>query len=348
MEQELAHSLSGQLRHRFGHTLMQPRSVVAQAEDGTFFVTAGIQLWRDWALSAHAPAAGRVGLQWCVRTNRPESAGMSGILTSFTMLTHVSRGPMEREAFFEGLLESFGAVGLDPGRLAFLTREDEAGRGGDDFSVKALTRLGVPRSRLGLVARRYAAPFPDGPFGPNVFVLAENGPECGIQCAPTCTCGRWFHFWNCEFLDYLHTHDRTAAPAETPLVDSAGSSERLAAAVRGESDTYLLPAMRSLHAEVTAVCQVPADLAPASAKRLLRRITDRQNRGVAARRGRRPGSQAPWARTAAADETGVRGPSAARCVTMPAGRPGRRGRRGAPPLERLPAARRDGAGPGAR
>ncbi|RPE39970.1 tRNA synthetase class II (A) [Streptomyces sp. Ag109_O5-1] len=274
MEHHLADELVDQLGRRFGHHRVEPRSVVAPADESTLFVSAGIQLWRDWALSGHPGRTGRVGLQWCVRTNRTDVPARRGVSTSFAMVSHVSRGAVERERYFEGLFEAFHAVGLPPDRLAFIASADESGGLSDTSSVDALTRMGFPERRIGSTARRFAAPLTGGPFGPNLLVLADNGTPCGPGCTSTCPCGRWFHFWNCEFLDFRVEGPGAAAGAQEPLVDSAGGAERLAAAVLGLSDIYELPTLRSLYAQVVAVCEGDRDHDAETAEGLLRQVAD--------------------------------------------------------------------------
>ncbi|MFG2133978.1 alanine--tRNA ligase-related protein [Streptomyces sp. NPDC048751] len=274
MEHQLADELVDQLGRRFGHRRVEPRSVVAPADESTLFVSAGIQLWRDWALSDRSGWEGRVGLQWCVRTNRTETPARPGVFTSFAMVSHVSRGPVERERYFEGLFGAFQAVGLASDRLAFIASTDESGRLRDTASVDALTRMGFPAQRIGSAARRFAAPLAGGPFGPNLLVLADNGVPCGPGCSSTCSCGRWFHFWNCEFLDLSQEGPGPAASAQDPLVDSAGGADRLAAAVLGLSDIYQLPTLRSLYAQVVAVCEGDRSHDAATAQGLLRQVAD--------------------------------------------------------------------------
>ncbi|MFG3225333.1 alanine--tRNA ligase-related protein [Kitasatospora sp. NPDC048194] len=278
MEQHLAHRLMDQLARRGGLHRVPPAEVIAPSGDSTLFVSAGIQPWREWALSGRPERAGRVGLQWCVRTNRLEAAGAGGIQTAFAMVSDVRRGRIERIRYFEELLTAFQAIGLDPRRLGFLTARDSAGRPLDDATHRALTRLGIPADRLATRPHRMSAPFPGGPFGPNVFVLVDHGSAqvphrgCTPGCTPDCTCGRWFHFWNCEFLDLQLDGAGRHEPADRPLVDSAGGSERLACAVLGRPDAYTLPALASVHAHVTTMAR--GDTAGTDTAALLRRVTD--------------------------------------------------------------------------
>ena len=220
---------------RAGYEFRPHGSVRAPDWDTTLFVSGGIQNWRSWVLGSHAAGAGRVGAQWCVRANRLDDIGTSMALTSFCMISAVRLGARSRRETLEELMAALEECGIPLSRLAFITTAPAAGRLSDEESADTLAAMGVSSDRIAARAHRWAQPFrPCGPTGPNLFVLAEIGPPCSARCSPLCRCGRFLHFWNCEFLDYARLPDGTLQRAPRPVADSAGSLEWLACAVAGE------------------------------------------------------------------------------------------------------------------
>ncbi|MFY1638114.1 alanine--tRNA ligase-related protein [Solwaraspora sp. WMMB335] len=230
-------------------------SAVAETDGSTLFVSGGIQAWRRW-IGEPGPAA-RAGLQWCVRMNRLADAGRSGFVTSFCMLTAARRGAVPRHEVLADLFTALGLIGVDVARTAFVIPALDD-RCGDPLASEALAKLGVDADRIGYAPRRWAAPFgADGPSGPNLFVLLDRtGHGCGPGCAPGCGCGRYLHFWNCEFLDHRGGTDDGAGRIGAPVVDSAGGLERLWSAVTGE-DMFAGPLLRPVLSALAA--HLPGD-----------------------------------------------------------------------------------------
>jgi alanyl-tRNA synthetase len=173
------------------------------------------------------------------------------------MLTAARRGPASRYDVLAELFDAFDRIGLDVDRLAFVVPVDGI-HPGDPAAAEALNRLGVADDRLAYAPRRWAAPFgQEGPTGPNLFVLTDRtAVPCGDSCGPSCGCGRYLHFWNCEFLGGSPASAGTTAMQS--IVDSAGGLERLWSAATGQ-DMHAGPLLRSITA--TTSRYVPADAA---------------------------------------------------------------------------------------
>lgn len=237
-----------------GFVELPPTPVTTRQLQGTLFVTAGIQNWRDWVLAADGGPGARIGHQWCVRTNRLTAVGESSFLTSFCMVSMVRRGVVSRTAVYEHLLTVLSEAGLPTEKLAFVVPQESAEGPGDPRTLRALAALGIRSSRVAQRPRRDADPFRGvGPFGPNTFVLAEVGDPCSAFCSPVCTCGRYLHFFNCEFLDHERDVSGRTQPARIPVVDCAGSVERLACAISGVTDIYEVTPLRTTVAAIDAL-----------------------------------------------------------------------------------------------
>lgn len=219
---------------RLGYARQPPRPVRAPDGDTTLFVSGGIQNWRGWVTETGRAGQARTGAQWCVRTNRLADVGTSPVLTSFCMLSAVRLGPVDRVEVLSQVLTVLGVWGIPADRLAFIVTTGSADRPGDERSFDALRALGIAADRIAGRPRRWAQPFrPDGVTGPNLFVLLDRGPPCSPECSPRCRCGRFLHFFNCEFLDYRPAPGGGVIPAPLPVTDLAGSLEWLGLALTG-------------------------------------------------------------------------------------------------------------------
>ena len=237
-----------------GYVLHEEVSVIPPGDDTTLFTTAGIQPWRNWVLDAmrsnSRDEVGRVSAQWCVRTNSLRMIGKSNYITSFRMLSAVAQGRTRIEVLSRMLEFVVDGCGLSFDRLAFVVSGEYRNLPADWASRSALIdELSVARSRIAERPRKWAAPFkPDGPTGPELLVLFDlTGTACGDQCGPLCTCGRYVHFWNLEFLDYRQLPNNEIGRAWTSFAESAGSMEWLASIMSGGGDVFKAAPFRELY-----------------------------------------------------------------------------------------------------
>jgi alanyl-tRNA synthetase len=225
-----------------GHVLYEGGHVIPPGDDSTLYAAAGIQHWRRWVLEAVPDGdRGRVGPQWCVRMNSVERVGRTNFLTSFCMLSCLTRGALEREQALERMFEVFvNRWGLPFDDLAFVATGGGPLAPEDTASLKALERLGVRQSNYAARPRKWACPFkPYGPAGPELFVLLDkSGTPCGSDCSPMCGCGRYFHFWNLEFLENRSLPSGGTERLAMPFLDSAGSIEWVIGAATRTFDLY--------------------------------------------------------------------------------------------------------------
>ena len=241
---------------------MPSRGIVPPTGDtSTLFVTATVQVWRDWVLSRADMGTGRLaGLQWCVRMKAIDSVGDSHFLTSFLMAGEAVAGPIERVAIFSRVQALIGErLGLPTSRLVYLLNGEHPEHAADTTSAEALRNLGVQPARIVFRPRRWATPFKPGPTGPSVFVLLDTGRCCGPGCAPLCTCGRYLQIWHLVFLERESDGAGGFAPRARPVVDGAASIEWLDAAASGTFDVYESVALRGLwHQLRDAISDEPA------------------------------------------------------------------------------------------
>lgn len=236
----------------YGHVLYQGGHVIPPNDPSTLFTTAGIQHWRDWVLAASPESdPGRVGPQWCVRMNNLEKVGYSNFLTSFCMLSSLTRGPLEREQALARMFDVFvNQWGLPFDALSFAVTGAHPLGAEDTASVTALEGLGVRSENYIVRPRQWACPFkPYGPAGPELFILLDTTQvACGANCSPTCNCGRYFHFWNLEFLENRRLPSGGTERLTMPFLDSASSIDWVVGAITRTFDLYdALPFRTILH-----------------------------------------------------------------------------------------------------
>ena len=233
-----------------GHKLFPPGPLIPRGDTSTLYTTASIQHWRDWVLSPSADSdRGRIGPQWCVRMTALEKVGSSNFLTSFCLLSCLTRGRIEREKALGLMIEVLDSRwGLAFERLAFVATAEGPEAPEDTASLKALDRLGVSRSRYTARPRKWAHPFkPHGPAGPELFVLFDiTQTPCGPECGPLCGCGRFIHFWNLEFLENRRLITGETETVQMPFLDSAGSIEWVVGAITRTNDLYNTPPFRRI------------------------------------------------------------------------------------------------------
>ncbi|HEU4508616.1 MAG TPA: alanine--tRNA ligase-related protein [Pyrinomonadaceae bacterium] len=227
---------------RYGSVFYDGGPLIPPGDTSTLFTTAGIQHWREWVLAASPESdPGRVGPQWCVRMNNLEKVGRSNFLTSFCMLSSLTRGPLEREQALSRMFEVFVTRwNLPFEALSFVVTGAHPLATEDTESIRALERLGVSTSNYAVRPRKWACPFkPYGPTGPELFVLLDKTRvPCQSNCGPMCNCGRYFHFWNLEFLENRRLPDGGVEKLTMPFLDSAGSIEWVVGAITRTFDLY--------------------------------------------------------------------------------------------------------------
>jgi alanyl-tRNA synthetase len=185
--------------------------------------------------------------------NSLDRVGTTNFLTSFCMLSVVTRDTSDRRAALDRMLGVFvERWGLPFDRLAFSAVADGPLAPADVASLAALRELGVDASHVTSAPRRWAYPFkPHGTAGPELFVLFDRtGAPCGAGCGPSCGCGRYVHFWNLEFLEHRRLADGTVEPSPMPFVDSAGSLEWVTCAATRAPDSYQAPPLARVSAAV--------------------------------------------------------------------------------------------------
>lgn len=262
-----------------GHVVIPSAPLIPQNDPTTLFTGSGMQPIVPYLLGEPHPQGARIAdSQKSFRAEDIEEVGDNRHTTFFEMLGNWSFGDyFKKEQLtwcFEFLTKE---AGIDPSRLyvtAFIGDEKNAlpkdtesaaiwkglfadvGIDAVDVEIGSETdgyRLGMRGGRIFYYDSkknwwsRAGIPekMPSGePGGPDSEVFYDFGtphdPSFGAECHPNCDCGRFLEICNSVFMQYLKQTDGTFGLLPKQNVDFGGGLERIAMAVRGKPDIFLI------------------------------------------------------------------------------------------------------------
>ena len=225
-----------------GHKDVGAVSLVSDGSTGVMFNVAGMQPLMPYLLGKPHPMGTRLcNVQGCVRTNDIDSVGDSSHVTFFEMMGSWSLGDYFKEErckwSYELLTEVFG---FDSDHLAatVFAGDDNAPR--DEEGAKYRIASGFkPENIFYLPAEDNWWGLEYGPCGPDseMFYVADV-PDCGKNCGPGCSCGKYTELGNDVFMQYEKHKDGTLTQLEKKNVDTGWGLERNLAFLNGTKDVY--------------------------------------------------------------------------------------------------------------
>ncbi|MAG59341.1 alanine--tRNA ligase [Candidatus Woesebacteria bacterium] len=252
---------SDEIREKFikffekrGHKHIPSSPLVPENDPTTLFVSAGMQPLVPYILGKDHPEGKRlVNSQPSLRLEDIEEVGDNRHTTFFEMLGNWSLGDYFKEEqlswFYEFLTKE---LGLPKEKLYVTLFEGGDGVAKDEESAAIWKNLGIPEDRIfwyGVDNNWWSrSGTPDNMVegdigGPDSEVFYDFGtkhdPKYGKECHPNCDCGRFLEIGNSVFIEYKKTK---SGLEELPQksVDFGGGLERLAAAVKGDSDVFAI------------------------------------------------------------------------------------------------------------
>ena len=94
-----------------------------------------------------------------------------------------------------------------------------------------------------------------GPCGPDSEMFYDTGrPACGPDCAPGCSCGKYFEIWNDVFMGYRKEADGTYHEMERKCIDTGMGIERTVAVLNGKKSVYETEIFSGLLRGIEALC----------------------------------------------------------------------------------------------
>lgn len=276
-----------------GHTVIPRANIVPQDDPTTLFTGSGMQPLVPYLLGQEHPAGDRlVNSQTCFRAEDIDEVGDSRHTTFFEMLGNWSLGSYFKKEQLPQVFEFLTKVaGLDPNRLyaTVFIGDEKLGIPKDTESAEILRQLfdkadieaktvdigsqeeGSKRgmnpgerifyydasknwwSRSGL-PQNMPAGEPGGPDSEMFYDFGtKHDQSFGEHCHPNCDCGRFMEIGNSVFMQYQKNQDGSFSELPQKNVDFGGGLERIAAAVNGDPDMFLIDALKVCINELEAM-----------------------------------------------------------------------------------------------
>ena len=243
-----------------GHRQISGASLIPENDPTVLFTTAGMHPLVPYILGAEHPQGKRLtDYQKCIRTGDIDSVGDPHHLTFFEMLGNWSLGDYFKEEAIEYSYEFLTKVlEIDPERISVtvFAGDDEVPR--DEIAAAKWKSLGIPAERIYYKGREdnwWGPAGETGPCGPDSEMFYDTGrPACGPDCAPGCSCGKYFEIWNDVFMGYRKEADGTYHEMERKCIDTGMGIERTVAVLNGKKSVYETEIFSGLLRRIEALC----------------------------------------------------------------------------------------------
>ena len=243
-----------------GHRQISGASLIPESDPTVLFTTAGMHPLVPYILGAEHPQGKRLtDYQKCIRTGDIDSVGDPHHLTFFEMLGNWSLGDYFKEEAIEYSYEFLTKVlEIDPERISVtvFAGDDEVPR--DEIAAAKWKSLGIPAERIYYKGREdnwWGPAGETGPCGPDSEMFYDTGrPACGPDCAPGCSCGKYFEIWNDVFMGYRKEADGTYHEMERKCIDTGMGIERTVAVLNGKKSVYETEIFSGLLRGIEALC----------------------------------------------------------------------------------------------
>ncbi len=252
-----------------GHVLISSVPLVPENDPTTLFVGSGMQPLLPYFLGAPHPMGTRVvNAQLAFRAEDIEEIGDNRHTSSFEMLGNWSFGDYFKKEQIPWMFEFLTKeLGIDKSKLHFTCFEGDDGLGipKDTESYELWKSCGVEESHLYYYPAKknwwsragVPANMPPGePGGPDTEMFFDFGTphdaRFGESCHPNCDCGRFVEIGNNVFMEYIKNADGSFSKLPKANVDFGGGLERIAAAVNGKPDIFLIDTLLGTIRELAA------------------------------------------------------------------------------------------------
>lgn len=243
-----------------GHRQISGASLIPENDPTVLFTTAGMHPLVPYILGAEHPQGKRLtDYQKCIRTGDIDSVGDPHHLTFFEMLGNWSLGDYFKEEAIEYSYEFLTKVlEIDPERISVTVFAGDAEVPRDEIAAAKWKSLGIPAERIYYKGREdnwWGPAGETGPCGPDSEMFYDTGrPACGPDCAPGCSCGKYFEIWNDVFMGYRKEADGTYHEMERKCIDTGMGIERTVAVLNGKKSVYETEIFSGLLRGIEALC----------------------------------------------------------------------------------------------
>ena len=228
---------------RHGHAIIPSASLIPENDPSVLFNTAGMQPLVPYLLGEKHPEGTRLcDFQKCVRTNDIEEVGDNRHLTYFEMLGNWSLGDYFKDESIKMSFEFLTKeLNIPAEKLSVTCFEGDEDCPKDTVSAEAWKRVGIPEERIYFYPKseNWWIAGEEGPCGPDTEMFYDTGkPACGLDCQPSCDCGKYVEIWNNVFMEYFKDDKGKYSKLEQKNVDTGLGLERMAMLLQGKKTPF--------------------------------------------------------------------------------------------------------------
>jgi len=229
-----------------GHAIIPSSSLVPEHDPTVLFTTAGMHPLVTFLLGQPHPEGKRLANnQKCLRTGDIDSVGDPTHNTFFFMLGNWSLGDYFKKEAIEWSFEFLTSqkwLGLDKNKLYVSCFAGDKDAPKDEESAKQWEKMGISKKRIYFFPKKdnwWGPAGKTGPCGPDTEMFYDTGKEeCGKDCKPGCSCGKYFEIWNDVFMQYNKTENGKYEKLEQQNVDTGMGVERTITMLQGKQTVF--------------------------------------------------------------------------------------------------------------
>ncbi|HXQ92611.1 MAG TPA: alanine--tRNA ligase-related protein, partial [Nitrososphaerales archaeon] len=168
-------------------------------------------------------------------------------------------------------------LGIDEQRIyiSVFAGDDDAPR--DEESATIWRSVGVPPERISYLPKKdnwWGPAGETGPCGPDTEMFYDTGSEpCGVDCKPSCPCGKYFEIWNNVFMQYNKTSEVRYELLKQKNVDTGMGVERTIACLNHMKSVYEIETFKPIIEKIIEIAKIQLPLQDKQ-ERSLRIIAD--------------------------------------------------------------------------
>jgi alanyl-tRNA synthetase len=247
-----------------GHKIIANASLIPENDPTALFISAGMHPLVPYLLGQQHPSGIKlVNVQKCLRTSDIDEVGDSFHLSFFEMLGNWSLGDYFKEESIPWSYEFLTSeewLNIDEKKLSVTVFAGDEKIPRDTESARIWEGLGIPKVRIFYLPREdnWWGPIGStGPCGPDTEIFYDTGKEqCGSECKPGCSCGKYNEIWNNVFMEYNKTPDGEYELLEQKNVDTGMGVERTVAVLQGKDNVYEIETFAPLVDEIRELSDI--------------------------------------------------------------------------------------------
>jgi len=228
-----------------GHKWIPSSPLVPEGDSSTLFISAGMHPLVPYLLGETHPLGKRlVDVQECLRTDDINEVGDTFHHTWFEMLGNWSLGDyFKKESIGQSFEFLTKHLNIDSNKLSVTCFAGDSDAPKDEESAKVWESLGIPKERIYFNPKKdnwWELAGETSPCGPDTEIFFDTEKEeCGKDCRPGCSCGKYCEIWNNVFMEYIKKANGGYEPLKQKNVDTGMGVERTLAVLNGFDDDYL-------------------------------------------------------------------------------------------------------------